>query len=749
MDISGYPQLDHPATIYPASDTVDLRSVLAKAWARKRFILLAIICGGLAAFAVGKLMTPVYRAEAYIMIQPQELAQTPILEIGAPQPVVAGPETVENERFVLASRGLAVRTIERLHLERDPEINPALRREGLFGKLFAPVRQFLQQVADMALQGDTGKSAASPPASAADDQAIGTAVVDNFLRRLKVSAEERSSILQVEFSSAHPLTAALVPNTLAELYIETLRDTKQKTLGKEADWLERVIAEWRGKLHDSETALAEYRRKTGLTVAHDPALLSQQLTAIDSQLAAARARRFELSSSLGRATGSGSSGQLSAREAELQGRIAAAQTALGPNNPKMLELTAELAQVRAGVTRANGEAAARRRGEAAAAQATESALARQAGQYTEALARVNGGDVQLLTLTREEDATRKTYEQYLALANRVHSLAGYQQAGASIVSRAAVPPKPAFPNRTIILIVGLTAGAGGGIVLAFMIDSLMGGLRNREQVESLLGVKCLGQIPKLAHSRRLPLHADALRKAIAPLQPAEPAALFSQALHGIKLKLVVAADRGHSQTVLVTAALPREGKTSFAVGLAMSLAADGQSVAIVDCDPSRPTVHRMFGGVRGPGLKDYLAGRAEFAAIVHHDDNSGVDYVPAGNGDPHDTRRPTAGSMQPLIDWLKTAHAFVILDSAPVLAASETTLLARLADRTIFLVRWGTTPAAVARHALTELLQTEGVEAAAVLSMMDLRRAASYGDEIAGMYRQIGKYYYGGQGLGD
>ena len=82
--------------------------------------------------------------------------------------------------------------------------------------------------------------------------------------------------------------------------------------------------------------------------------------------------------------------------------------------------------------------------------------------------------------------------------------------------------------------------------------------------------------------------------------------------------------------VLVTAALPDEGKSWMAASLAACLAADGVSVALVDCDLHRPTLHRMFDGPRGPGLTDYFAGGAAFDEIVHIDRTSGLNYIPVG-----------------------------------------------------------------------------------------------------------------------
>jgi polysaccharide biosynthesis transport protein len=192
---------------------------------------------------------------------------------------------------------------------------------------------------------------------------------------------------------------------------------------------------------------------------------------------------------------------------------------------------------------------------------------------------------------------------------------------------------------------------------------------------------------------------------------------------------------------LVTAALPDEGKTWVAVSLAASLAADGFSVALIDCDLHRPTVHRMFDGPRGPGLTDYFSGAVALDEVIRHDRDSGVAYIPSGTALSKEARRITSDRVRPLIERLKEKYPFIILDSAPVLAVSETMLLSRIAQKTILVVKWGSTPPAIVRHAAMQVLEAGGAEIAVLLSMVNIKRAAKYGDPVAGAYTRLGKYY--------
>jgi capsular exopolysaccharide synthesis family protein len=223
------------------------------------------------------------------------------------------------------------------------------------------------------------------------------------------------------------------------------------------------------------------------------------------------------------------------------------------------------------------------------------------------------------------------------------------------------------------------------------------------------------------------------------LQPQGTA--FEHSVRSVELKLLSFDRRSASQVVLVTAALPNEGKTWVAANLAASFAADGLTVALVDCDLRRPTVHRIFEGLRGPGLTDYFDGRFAVEEIVHRHPSSGVSYVPVGAAPTREAWRITPGRLRPLIDQLAEKYAFVILDSAPVLAVPETILLSQIAQKTVLVVKWGSTPAAVARRAATQLLEFGGTEVGVLLSMVDARRAAKAGDPVARLYKKLDGYY--------
>ncbi len=108
-------------------------------------------------------------------------------------------------------------------------------------------------------------------------------------------------------------------------------------------------------------------------------------------------------------------------------------------------------------------------------------------EFTHDFAEVNGGDSRLQTLIAEADADRKAYERYLARAEILHGSIGRADPGASLLSPADPPLKPSFPNTKLMVIAGITIGAGAGAVLAAVIDLLFGGCGAKSRSRTLSG----------------------------------------------------------------------------------------------------------------------------------------------------------------------------------------------------------------------------------------------------------------------
>ncbi|PQO43887.1 polysaccharide biosynthesis tyrosine autokinase [Blastopirellula marina] len=179
-----------------------------------------------------------------------------------------------------------------------------------------------------------------------------------------------------------------------------------------------------------------------------------------------------------------------------------------------------------------------------------------------------------------------------------------------------------------------------------------------------LGLEMLGSIPRLP--RRV--------NAISPGRFEEQLRDSSDSVAAI---LSRRARLGQHQTLLVSSAMPREGKSSLTCHLAVSLVRAGYRVIAVDCDLRRPTLHRLFDAQPAPGFAEVLSGELDLTNAVQPTGVSGLDLLTAGSGDPSIARASATGKLNEVFSSLRADYDFVLVDAGPVLASCDTRILSQ------------------------------------------------------------------------
>jgi polysaccharide biosynthesis transport protein len=266
-----------------------------------------------------------------------------------------------------------------------------------------------------------------------------------------------------------------------------------------------------------------------------------------------------------------------------------------------------------------------------------------------------------------------------------------------------------------------------------MVEKLDSGFRSSEQVEHTVGLSTLALIPALSF-----LKDGSPEKHIVD----KPVSLFAEAFRSFRTGLFLSDMTKAPKTILLTSCVPGEGKSSDALCLARSAAGAGQKVVLIDCDLRRSTVHKMLGVQPRVGVSDVLMGNAPLEQALIKDADSNLVALPNVNrpGNPPDLLSSSA--MENLIAQLTKAFDLVIIDSPPVLAVSDALMLARFADRTVFVIRWARTPRAAVVTALKQLRSAGANLGGVVLSRVNIRQHARYGyGDSMYYYRGYKKYY--------
>ncbi len=754
---------------------VDLQELFRKLWRRKGVILGTIITVMAITMIVLMQLTPRYTAVTLVEIGQR---QTNVVDFEA---VLAGlpadASTVETEIRVIGSRKLARRTIEKLQLSREPEFNPALRAPS------APTRWLNallggsgdEKPPEESFTGDTkGEServefigvfldkltalfGGAEEAGISDVEKLDLQqnwIINEFLDGLDVEPEGVSRVVAIKFESETPRIASRAANTLAEFYIVAQLEAKFEATKRANDWLGERIMQLRQDVEIEERVVENYRKRTGLIRGRESVSLTEvQISEISTQHvlektrlaeAVARLRQTErLLNTPGRietATAVLASPliqNLRQAESQVERQVAEFSVEYGERHPTMINARAELRDLRAKIKTEINKIIEGLRNEVAIARARSASLNSALEKLKRQVANLNTEEVQLRALEREAAASRALLETLLARAKETSSQQDFQQPDANILSAAAIPQEPSFPQKGIILAMAFVLAILLGALLVMVIERLDSGFRSMEQVERLMGVVPLGLVPALKGLAAIGRKPEGyiLEK---------PASAFGEAIRSLHTNLLLSDADKRPKVILITSTLPKEGKTTVVVSLARMLASIGQKVLVIDCDLRRPALHKIFGLDAEPGLVECINGEIALDELIGEDKYSGAHLLPAGGPTAHPPNLLSSDLMKDLLNTLSQRYDVIILDSAPVLAVSDSLVLSRVADKIVFLIRWVETRRGTAINGLKQIVDSGGDVAGALLTMVDVKEHAQYGFGDSGSYAgQIRKYYTG------
>ena len=158
------------------------------------------------------------------------------------------------------------------------------------------------------------------------------------------------------------------------------------------------------------------------------------------------------------------------------------------------------------------------------------------------------------------------------------------------------------------------------------------------------------------------------------------------------------------QTILISSAIPAEGKTMVSTNLAYALVRQrGCRVLLVDADLRSPRVHTLMGAPAAPGLADYLQNTATEFEVTQRGGENGLCFIPAGNHVTHPSELISSNRMREFLEHLRPAFDWIVIDSPPALPVADASVLGGLVDGVLFVVRANSTPSAASQKACKEL----------------------------------------------
>ena len=219
----------------------------------------------------------------------------------------------------------------------------------------------------------------------------------------------------------------------------------------------------------------------------------------------------------------------------------------------------------------------------------------------------------------------------------------------------------------------------------------------------------------------------------------KPLSQFTEAVHAMRISLELSS--ANPKVILITSALPSEGKSTAAMLLAASSASSGKRTVLLDCDLRQQSTSEAFRSKRQPGLSELLRGTAELMDVITKDMATQSHVIAAGSMVPNAADLMMSQRMRDLIAQLRGKFDYIVMDAPPLLPVVDALALATVADKVLMIVEWGQTPRASISEALKVLRPEAQRVAGIVLNKVDLNQLQGYGYRGGYHYRSVGKYF--------
>jgi succinoglycan biosynthesis transport protein ExoP len=375
----------------------------------------------------------------------------------------------------------------------------------------------------------------------------------------------------------------------------------------------------------------------------------------------------------------------------------------GPNFPKVLRLQSQLKEIDQSLDREKRAVVVRLGSEYHEAQQREALLVRTLDQQKAEANLMSGRMVQYNILKRDAEADKALYDGLLTKLKEAGISAALQSSNIRVVDPAMIPSFPSRPakarNVTLAFLVGLVGGIGLAILREYMDNTV----KTPDDIETLARLPSLAVVPEFEDShgngRRRKTLSEALgnghSRQVELVAQHLPKSQMSEAFRALRTALLLSQAGHPPQVILVTSALPREGKTTAAANLAVTLAQLGDRTLLIDADLRKPGIGRLLNmnGGKHAGLSSYLAGVSSLDLVtVQHPSIANLSAIPTGPLPPNPADLLSSHRLADAITQLRAKFKFIVIDTPPVMAATDAVILSVKADGVVLVVRSGETP---------------------------------------------------------
>jgi uncharacterized protein involved in exopolysaccharide biosynthesis/Mrp family chromosome partitioning ATPase len=656
-----------------ANGEPDLRGLGRLLWQRKLRILgLTLVAAGVAFFVVNAI-TPRFQSESRLLLEAREnvFLRAEADKIG--ERATIDPEAVTSQIQLVLSRDLARAVIKKDMLADNQEFDPT-------SGALARVRAMLGTLG-------IGRDLST---MSREERTL-----EAYYERLNVYAVEKSRVIAVDFSSANPDLAAQVANTIAETYLSMQQSAKQDQTRAAGNWLAGEIDKMRAKVAEAEARVEQYRSQANLfSGSNNTSLPSQQLTEINSQIAALRGQKADLDArarqlrdliSLRKPidsadiANSDTMRRLIEQRIAVRAQLAEQSTTLLDQHPRIKELKAQVAEIDQQIQVEGGRLLRQLENDANVAGDRLTSLLASLDQVKKTASQVSEQDVQLRALEREAKTQRDLLESYLVKYREASARDSINAVPpeARIISRATPAIKPSYPKKLAIVLIAAFAAfalsAGFTVTGALLATPTPAYGYAYAPGAVAPGAATAAFAPRIVSPPLAPASTHASDEG----ESAPAASTVNQIARDLRLQdeaaglergpetaRVVAGDK-IGRVVVIVGVARNVGTSHTAITLARTLAL-GANVVLVDLAFSAPNLAVISTEPNAPGIADIVRGTASFGEIVARDRFSPVHLVAAGAIGNDATSLLSSSMLTTTIDALAHSYRHVVIDAGAI-----------------------------------------------------------------------------------
>src|SRR5215472_12946268 len=648
-------------------------------WLILSFMLAVVTIVSIATFR----MQPVYVATARIEIDKENENILPFQGGDSYDYMVDSDNYIETQGKILTSETLALQTIRNNGLSLRPEF------AGSGG------------IPEVLASGNLANQKRPPELA-------------EFLGSLSVKRVLNSRLMDVSFESTDPQLAARTVNAHIATYIEQNYRSKYEATSQASDWLSDQLRDFKIKVQKSEDARIAYERQNQIWTLDDKQnMTTQRLGDINKQYTDAQAERMKKESlyefakagnldAVPQMDSNSALTELIKKRGETSADYADALQQYGPNFPKVLRLKAKLQEIDESIQGEKRQILDVLGSDYREARQRETLLADALNQAKAETNQMAEKMVEYNILKREAEANKALYEGLMTKMKETAISGALRSSNIRVVDPAMVPTTPSRPAKTKNILLSFLVGLVGGIGLALLREYLDNTVKTPDDIETLARLPSLAVVPQFAGSNGHKTHGmlpdfsgNGHDKRMELVAQHLPKSQMSEAFRALRTSILLSQAELPPQVILVTSALPREGKTTAAAYLAVTLAQLGDSTVLVDADLRKPGIRRLLnlGAGKYAGLSSYLAGVSSLDLVsVPHPAIPNLVAIPTGPLPPNPADLLSSHKLADAIAELRSKYKFVVIDSPPVMAATDAVILSVQADGVLLVVHSGRTP---------------------------------------------------------